>query len=256
MHESEKYPSTNGRCLHVHLLSLKMKVSLQQLDLAEYNKRITRIEVEKSNLDEEIRSLQHEKKNLLVQLQALQNRLASDESSGEIHKEDPVQLHSSRHVPQNYRRMFERQALSYHSHDEKQDDDTDLNHDHDQKIFDETIRELHTLSLDQQDLLDLIVRTVTKLSSHLSGYRKLVSDLLLSLRVGETTGLHHDLPSRVGVGTFDNLHLDPALEEHRARSSSENLVQPLQETFVQPATRSATSLSVFCQAKRSVARSR
>jgi hypothetical protein len=90
---------------------------------------------------------------------------------------DTIQLHSSRHVPQTYRRVFECQSLSYRPHDDKQDEEVELNHDHEQTIFEEIVQELNTLSLDQQDLLDLIVRTMTKLSLHLTGYKKLVSNL-------------------------------------------------------------------------------
>jgi regulator of replication initiation timing len=149
-----------------------------EIDLIEYNKRINQIEEEKFNLNEEINSLQHEKKNLLIQLQLLQNRLTSDElsssSSSKMKMEDTVQLNSSRHLPQVYRRAFERQSLSYHINDDK-DEDIELNHDQEQKTFEDIIHELNILSLDQKDFLDLIGRTITKMNSYLNGSKKLVS---------------------------------------------------------------------------------
>jgi hypothetical protein len=111
--------------------------------------------------------LQHEKKNLLIQLQLLQNRLTSDEPSGAMKMEDTIQLNSSRHLPQIYRRAFERQSLSY---DDKQDEEID---DQEQKTFEEIIHELNTLSLDQKDFFDLIGRTITKINLHLNGSKKL-----------------------------------------------------------------------------------
>jgi hypothetical protein len=92
--------------------------------------------------------------------------------------EDTIQLNPTRHIPQIYRRAFERHLLFYHISDDKQDEDTELNHDHEEKTFEEIIHELNTLSLDQQDLLDLIVRTISNISLHLNGSRKLVSKLI------------------------------------------------------------------------------
>jgi hypothetical protein len=89
--------------------------------------------------------------------------------------EDTVQFNSSRHLPQVYRRAFEHQSLSYRINDDKQDEEIELNHDYEQKIFDETLHELNTLSLDQKDLLDLIIRTITKINANLNGSKKLVS---------------------------------------------------------------------------------
>jgi hypothetical protein len=148
--------------------------------LIEYNKRINQIEEEKLNLNEDINSLQHEKKNLLIQLQLLQNRLTSDESSNEIKIEDTMQLNSSRHLPQVYRRAFEYQSLSYHINEDKKDEEIELNHEQEQKLFDEILHELNTLSLDQKDLLDLIVRTITKINLHLNGSKKLVSKSIIN----------------------------------------------------------------------------
>ncbi len=122
--------------------------------------------------------MQHEKKNLLIQLQVLQNRLTSDEPSGEMKMEDTIQFNSSRNLPQVYRRAFEHQSLSYHINDDKQDEQIELDHDYEQKTFEEIIHELNILSLDQKELLDLIVRTITKISLHLNGWRKLVSGIV------------------------------------------------------------------------------
>jgi hypothetical protein len=60
--------------------------------------------------------------------------------------------------------------------DEKQDESIELNHEHEEKIFDEVIQELNTLSLDQKDLFDLIGRTITKMNLHLNGSKKLVRE--------------------------------------------------------------------------------
>ncbi|CAF3704603.1 unnamed protein product [Adineta steineri] len=159
--------------LHDEHKNLKITVEQMQFDLVEYNKRINQTEDEKLNLNNEIQCLEHEKKNLLIQLQVLQNRLTSDEPTTEIKIEDAIQLNSSRQLPQVYRRAFERQSLSYNINDDKLDDDIEINHDYEQKTFEDIIQELNTLSLDQTDLLDLIVRTITKISSHLNGSRKL-----------------------------------------------------------------------------------
>ncbi len=141
----------------------------------EYNKRINHIEEEKRHLNEEIDSLQHEKKNLLIQLQLLQNRLTADEPSSQIKMEETVHFNSSRHIPQVYRRAFERQSLSYHINEDKPEEEMEVNHDQEQKLFEDVIQELNTLSLDQKDLLDLIVRTVLRISGYLHGSKKLVS---------------------------------------------------------------------------------
>ncbi|UJR13938.1 hypothetical protein I4U23_000941 [Adineta vaga] len=159
--------------LHDDYKNLKVTEQQMQLNLVEYDKRIKHIEEEKRNLNEEIHSLQHEKKNLLIQLQTLQNRLLTDESSSEMKIDDTTQLNSSRHVPQVFRRIFEKQTLSYNINDDKHDEEIELNHDLEQKTYEDIIHELNTLSLDQHDLLDLIVRTVTKISLHLNGYKKL-----------------------------------------------------------------------------------
>jgi DNA-binding ferritin-like protein (Dps family) len=127
-------------------------------------------------LNEEIHSLEHENKNLLIQLQLLQNHLTSDDSSNETKMKDTVQFNSARHLPEVYRRAFERQSLAYHMNDEKQDESIELNHEHEEKIFDEVIQELNTLSLDQKDLFDLIGRTITKMNLHLNGSKKLVRE--------------------------------------------------------------------------------
>ncbi|CAF3933429.1 unnamed protein product [Rotaria sp. Silwood2] len=157
--------------------NLKISVQQMQLDVIEYNKRINHIEEEKLHLNEEIHSIQHEKKNLLIQLQLLQNRLTSDETSNSIKMEDTIQLNSSRHLPQVYRRAFERHSLSYHIIDDKQDEEIELNNDSEQKILENVIHELNTLSLDQKDFLDLIVRTIIKVNLSLIGSKKLVSNL-------------------------------------------------------------------------------
>lgn len=149
---------------------------LKQLDIIEYNKRINKVEDEKLRLNEEILSIQHEKKNLLIQLQLLQNRLTSDETSNDVNLEDTIQLNSSRQLPLVYRRAFERQLLSYHTNDDKQDEEVELNNDHEQKSFEDIINELNTLSLDQRDFMDLIARTITRINFHLNGSKKLVSE--------------------------------------------------------------------------------
>ncbi|CAF1197466.1 unnamed protein product [Rotaria sordida] len=158
---------------HDEYKNLKISVQQMQFDLIQYNKRINHIEEEKLNLNEEIYSLQHEKKNLLIQLQLLQNRLMSDETSNIIKMEDTIQLNSSRHLPQVYRRACEHHLLSYHINDDKQDEEIELNHDLEQKLFESVIHELNTLSLDQKDLLDLIVRTIIKINLNLNGSKKL-----------------------------------------------------------------------------------
>jgi DNA-binding transcriptional regulator/RsmH inhibitor MraZ len=91
--------------------------------------------------------------------------------------EDTVQLNSSRNLPQVYRRTFERQLLSYHANEDK-DEDIELNQDYEQKTFEETIHELNILSLDQKDFLDLIGRTINKINLNLNGSKKLVSKLI------------------------------------------------------------------------------
>jgi hypothetical protein len=108
-------------------------------------------------------------------LQLLQNRLISDEPTGEINIEDTIQLNSSRQLPQVYRRAFEHHSLSHQFNDDKQDEETEVNHDYEQKTFEDIIHELNNLSLDQNDLLDLIVRTINRINSHLNGSKKLVS---------------------------------------------------------------------------------
>ena len=133
------------------------------------------IEEDKSHLNEEIQSLQHEKKNLLIQLQLLQNRLTSDEPSKEIIMEDSIQLNSTRQLPQVYRRAFERHLLLSHTHEDRQDDDGELNTDQEEKTLEDVIQELNRLSLDHQYVFDLIVRMVSKMNSYLSGSKKLVS---------------------------------------------------------------------------------
>lgn len=141
----------------------------------EYNKRIINTEKEKLHLNEEIEALQHEKKNLLIQLQVLQNRLTSEETSTETKMEDTMQFNSSRNLPQLYRRAFERHLLSHHISEDKQDEEIELNHDLEQKTFEDNVHELNTLSLDQKDVYDLIVRTIIKINVHLNAYKKLVS---------------------------------------------------------------------------------
>lgn len=92
--------------------------------------------------------------------------------------EDTIQLNSARHLPQNYRRVFEKHLLSHHINDDKQDEEVELNHDSESKSFEDIIHELSMLSLDQKDLLDLLARIITKMNSYLSGSKKLVSNFI------------------------------------------------------------------------------
>lgn len=150
------------------------------MDLLEYNKRLSHVQEEKSQLNEEIHELQHEKKNLLIQLQMLQNRLTSDEPAKEMNMEETVQLHCSRQLPQLYRRTFERHLLLSPIHDDRQStEDIEYNNDEEDKLAEEIIQELNHLSLDQSYLLDLILRTVTKMNVYLHGTKKLVRDVIL-----------------------------------------------------------------------------
>jgi hypothetical protein len=96
--------------------------------------------------------------------------------------EDSVQLNSTRQLPQVYRRAFERHLLLSHTHDDRQDEDVELNTDQEEKIFEEVIQELNRLSLDQQYVFDLIVRMISKMNSSLSGSKKLVSKSRAILR--------------------------------------------------------------------------
>ncbi|CAF3945163.1 unnamed protein product [Rotaria sp. Silwood2] len=192
--------------------NLKISVQQMQLDVIEYNKRINHIEEEKLHLNEEIHSIQHEKKNLLIQLQLLQNRLTSDETSNSIKMEDTIQLNSSRHLPQVYRRAFERHSLSYHIIDDKQDEEIELNNDSEQKILENVIHELNTLSLDQKDFLDLIVRTIIKVNLSLIGSKKLD---LVPLTI-YTSILHpkNDERDRL-LKTLFNLYKNPSFQQRQ-----------------------------------------
>ena len=106
----------------------------------------------------------------------LQNRLTTDSQSGyEVNMADTIQLTSSRQLPSIYRRIFERQLLSFHPHEEKADDaESEFNPEFEQKKFEEITQELNTLSLDQKDLFGLIGRTIIKTNPHLHGSKKLV----------------------------------------------------------------------------------
>ena len=101
----------------------------------------------------------------------------SDETANESSVDENVQLNSSRQLPQDYRRALERHLLSRPLADDRPDEETDSNNDADGPACDEIIHQLNLLSLDQAYLFDLIVRTVTRISSHLNGSRKLVSEL-------------------------------------------------------------------------------
>ena len=168
-------------CCLLRLIFCKLYIYLfffsidKQHDLVTYAKRISLLEEENSNLNIEIHLLQHEKNNLVIQLQLLQNRSTSEEASVKIEMEDTMQLNSSRHLPQVYRRTFERLLLINDVNNDKQDEEIELNYDHEQKMFEEIIRELNMLSLDRTDLLNLIIRSITRINLHLNGSKKLVS---------------------------------------------------------------------------------
>ncbi|CAF2150068.1 unnamed protein product [Rotaria magnacalcarata] len=190
----------------------KTIVHQMQFDVVEYNKRINHIEQEKLNLNEEIQALQHEKKNLLIQLQLLQNRLTSDATSNLTKMEDTIQLNSSRQLPQVYRCAFERHLLSCPIHDDKQDEEMEINHDFEQKAFEDNIHELNILSLDQKDLLDLIVRTMTKINSNLNGSKKL--DLVPLITYTSILHPKNDERDRL-LKTLFNLYKNPSYNQRQ-----------------------------------------
>ncbi|CAF5183315.1 unnamed protein product, partial [Rotaria magnacalcarata] len=190
----------------------KTIVHQMQFDVVEYNKRINHIEQEKLNLNEEIQALQHEKKNLLIQLQLLQNRLTSDATSNLTKMEDTIQLNSSRQLPQVYRCAFERHLLSCPINGDKQDEEMEINHDFEQKAFEDNIHELNILSLDQKDLLDLIVRTMTKINSNLNGSKKL--DLVPLITYTSILHPKNDERDRL-LKTLFNLYKNPSYNQRQ-----------------------------------------
>lgn len=130
------------------------------------------MEEEKSHLHREIDALQHEKKNLHIQLQLLQNQLTSDESSKQLNVEETIQLNSSRELPSNYRRLFERHLLSTTDH--QQDEEIELNNDSEEKLAEASIEKLNSMSLDQSTFLDLIREMVEKMTHYLNSSNKYV----------------------------------------------------------------------------------
>jgi len=140
-------------------------------DLNEFEKRLTNLDEEKNNLNEQIRELQHEKKNLLFQLEFLQNRL-----SNETKIDSTMEMNSTRQLSTVYLRKFEREILrsSTSINDDRQShEDIEFHHDEDEKMSEEILEELNRFDLDQTYLLDLIVRTVTKMNVYLHGTKKL-----------------------------------------------------------------------------------
>lgn len=114
---------------------------------------------------------------------------------------DAIQLTSSRQLPSIYRRTFERQLLSFHPSEEKPDEEIELNHDFEQKKFDEITHELNTLSLDENHLYNLIGRTLIKINIQINGSKKLVRSCHSNLLV---------ILCRILLGSHSsvNLHID------------------------------------------------
>ncbi|CAF5182135.1 unnamed protein product, partial [Rotaria magnacalcarata] len=95
---------------------------------------------------------------------------------------------------------------------DKQDEEMEINHDFEQKAFEDNIHELNILSLDQKDLLDLIVRTMTKINSNLNGSKKL--DLVPLITYTSILHPKNDERDRL-LKTLFNLYKNPSYNQRQ-----------------------------------------